>query len=51
VNTDELRQHARDLVADWPPLTDHQQAVIVAMMKPVERSGKNAPAAESGKAA
>jgi hypothetical protein len=28
VTPEEMRQHARDLVADWPPLSDHQKDVI-----------------------
>jgi hypothetical protein len=28
VTIEELRQHAHELVADWPALNEHQKAVI-----------------------
>jgi hypothetical protein len=35
---DELREHARRLVADWPPLKPEQRARLAALLRPVPRS-------------
>lgn len=34
MNTDELRQYARELVADWPPLTEDQRARLAVLLRP-----------------
>ena len=41
MTSDEIDRYVRDQVADWPPLTDHQRAVIAVVMKPVESGGKS----------
>ena len=31
---DQLREHARDLVATWPPLTADQRGRLAALLRP-----------------
>lgn len=34
MNRDEMREHARKLVADWPPLTPAQRIKLAVLLRP-----------------